>query len=119
MSANLSSCQVLRVALPDATSNTIMISDFAAQGCTIRSITLEVTTGGANVTVQDGNATNLLSAANAPTNVVGGFELALTATAANLSLLGADSIVINPTGASVLAVNIFFGDVSPTTITVS
>ena len=119
MSATLSSCNVLRVALPDATSNTIAVSGFAAQGCTIRAITLEVTGAGTNVTVLDGNGTNLLSAANFSTASTGGFNIALTATAANLSLLGEDSIVINPTGASVLAVNIFFGDVSPTTITVS
>ena len=121
MSANLTSCNVLRVALPDITQNTIMISDFAAEGCTIRSITLEVSTnsGGSSVTIQDGNATNLLAAANASTAVAGGFALALTATLANLSLAAADSIVINPSAATVLAVNIFFGDVSPTSITVS
>ena len=119
MSANLSSCKVLRVALPDATQNTIAVSGFAAQGCTIRGITVEVTTTGTNVTIQDGNGTNLLSAANAPTNAAGGFAIALTATAANLSLLGEDSIVLNPTGASVLAVNIFFGDLSPATIPVT
>ena len=120
MSANLSSCKVLRVALPDATSNTITVSEFAAQGCTIRAITLEVTTavGGSSVTAT-GGGNNLLAAANAATTPAGGYELALTATSANLSLASTDTIILNPSAASVIAVNIFFGDYSPTSVTVS
>ena len=119
MSANLSSCKVLRVALPDATQQTISVADFAPQGCTVRDITLEVTTavGGSTVTITGGGNT-LVSGAVAGTPV-GGYQVPLTATSANLKLVSTDTIVINPSGATVLAVNIFFGDFTPSTITVS
>ena len=119
MSANLSSCKVLRVALPNATQQTIAVSDFAPQGCTVRDITLEVTTavGGSTVTIAGGG--NSLVDGSVATTPAGGFQLPLTATSAHLSLASSASIVINPSGATVIAVNIFFGDFAPTTITVS
>ena len=117
MSANLSSYKVLRVTLPNSTQNTIKVSDFAPQGCTVRSINLDVTTavGGSTVTIQ-GGGNNLLAAANAATAAAGGFELALTAVVANLGLSDSDTIVVNPSGATVLAINICYGDATPSVI---
>jgi hypothetical protein len=119
MSANLSSCKVLRVALTGTTAQTIAVADFAPQGCTVRDITVEVTTAGTAVTIA-GGGNNLLAVANAPTTGVGGFQIALSATSANLQLAYSDSLVLTPTGANtVVKVNIFFGDFTPSTITVS
>ena len=119
MSANLSSCNVLRVAIAGAVAQTIKVSDFAPQGCTVRDLTVEVTGTGTAVTIA-GGGNNLLAAANAPTGVAGGFQIALSATSANLSLASTDSIVLTSTGAGTVAkVNIFFGDFAPTSVTVS
>ena len=119
MSANLSSCNVLRVALPNATQQTIAVSDFAPQGCAVRDITLEVTTavGGSAVTITGGG--NTLVDGAVATTPAGGYQVPLTATSANLQLSSTDTLVINPSGATVIAVNIFFGDYIPTNITVS
>ena len=119
MSANLSSCKVLRVAQAGAVAQTIKVSDFAPQGCTVRDLTVEVTGTGTAVTIT-GGGNNLLAGASAPTNATGGFQIALSATSANLQLESTDSIVLTSTGAGTVAkVNIFFGDFSPSTITVS
>jgi len=117
MSANLSSYKVLRVTLPNSTANTIKVSDFAPQGCTVRAISLEVTTavGGSTVTIQ-GGGNNLLAAANAATASAGAEDLALTATAANLTLADTDTVVVSPSGATVIAVNICYGDFAPSVI---
>ena len=125
MSANLQSSKVLRVS--DAASviaaTTINVSSFAPQGCTIHGITLETQVtagGGATIAITVAGATLLggdAATAADRANVVGGYQIPLTATTANLSLASTAIITLTrATAASQCDTTFYFGDYAPTTV---
>ena len=130
MAANLATCKTLVVSdEANATgTTTISIADFAPQGCTIRGLKIltQATAGGAG-TIQITHGTggaNLLGGNAATTanvaRVVGGYQIPLTTTTADLGFDATDSIVITrATATSQSDYIFFFGDRSPISITTS
>jgi hypothetical protein len=132
MSANLSSCKCLRLQDPspaaqDPSPQVIAVSSFAPQGCTIRGMSLEAqVAGGAGSTtaIMGGPTGATLTLLDGATTILavsaGGYVLPLTATAANLQLASTDILTYERGGNTQQnAVNIYFGDYSPTSVTVS
>ena len=128
MAADKASCKTLRVS--DAASGqgatTISVADFSAQGCTVRAITIETqaTAGGSGTIAITGGGNDLFGGSAATTanvvRVVGGYQIPLTTTSANLSLAPTDSIVITRAVAnSQNDVTFYFGDETPSTVTTS
>ena len=131
MSANLSSMKSVRFqdsgTGQDASPISIAVGDIAAQGCTVRAITVEtqVTSGGAaNLAIFGGalgaTATLLVGANTVVVAATGGDVAPLTATVANLQLEGTDIITLQRDGAnSQNAVTIYFGDFDPSPIAIT
>ena len=131
MSANLSSMKSVRFqdsgTGQDGSPISISVAAIAAQGCTVRAIAVEtqITSGGAaNLAIFGGptgaTATLLVGATTVVVAATGGDVAPLTATVANLQLESTDIITLQRGGAdSQNAVTIYFGDYTPTTITVT
>ena len=102
-------------------ATTIAVSAFAAQGCSVRGITVGVQTSGGTATlaIAGGGNTLLNAATSTAPQAVGGYVLPLTTTAANLLLASSDSIVITTAGGdnSQCDTTILYGDVAPPSVT--
>jgi uncharacterized protein YaaW (UPF0174 family) len=130
MSANLSSALTLRFqdsgTGQDSSALSVSVASFAAQGCTVRGISIEtqIASGSATIAIFGGptgaTVTLLDAASNDAPATAGGEVLPLTATAASLQLESTDVITVQRDVAnSQNAITIYFGDYSPTAITVT
>ena len=129
MAANRQSSQVL-VNADDTNATgatTILVGDFAPQGCTIHGIVLQTqaTAGGSGTIAITGGGNSLFNTA-APANqdqsarTTGVTTLQLTATDGHLKLSASDSIVITRASAnSQNDIYFYYGDASPTTVATS
>jgi len=111
----------------DGSAINIEIQEIAAQGCSIRAITVQTvaTAGGAAVLAIKGGPTGatvdlISTATTAVVAAVGVDEIPLTATLGNLQLENSDILTLQRSGAnSQNIVTIYFGDYTPASITVS
>lgn len=129
MAANRQSSQVL-VSSDDSNAtgtSTILVGDFAPQGCTIHGIVVQTqaTAGGSGTISITGGGNSLFNTA-APANqdqsarTTGVTTLQLTATDGHLKLSATDEIVyIRATANSQNDIYFYYGDASPTTVAVA
>ena len=130
MAANKTVCKTLVVSdAANATgTTTISIADFAAEGCTIRGlkvVTQATAAGSGTIAITHGTGGANLFGGNAATTsqvarAVGGYQIPLTTTSADLSFAATDSIVITRATANSQSDYIFlYGDNLPITVTTS
>jgi hypothetical protein len=129
MAANRQSSQVL-VVLDETNATgatTIMVEDFAPQGCTIHAIVVQTqaTAGGVGTIAITGGGNTLFNT-TAPANqdqsarTTGVTTLQLTATDGHLSLAPADTIVMTRAAAnSQNDIYFYYGDATPTAVSTS